>query len=518
MKKIKVLILFVLAASFWGCSDEDSSSIDQLNNLAAPTNISALVTITQDNSGLVTFLPKGEGVSLFEVDFGDGTAQPGTVVPGQTITHTYAEGNFQPKITGISLNGRRTTYTHDLAVMFTAPQNLVVTVAPVQGNSLGINVSATADYEAYFEVTYGEDPAQVPEQFNQGTTVTHSYAAPGTYSVTVTAYSGGAATTTFTQTVTVTNPLLLPIDFENTTLSFPWGDFGGAATSVVANPVSGGMNTSARVGKLTKTPGAETWSGTSLPIDQNIDFASMHYIRMKVYSPQAGITVKFKVENLTNSSINYEVDAVTTVANQWEYLTFNFAGIITAESYGRLVIFFNFGAYGGGESYYFDDIALIAGEAGVGMPLTFESSSLTYVFNNFGGAVASRVDNPHSTGINTSSKVAQLVKNNGAEVWAGTAIPMTSPLDFSVNKKIKVKVWSPAAGKVMLLKLENLANNTINIERQATTTVANQWEELTFDFTGIVNSNNYQNVVFFCDFGNTGNGATYYFDDFQQFN
>ncbi len=518
MKNIKILMMFVLASAFFGCSDEDSDSINQLNNLGAPANISALVTITQDNSGMVTFRPTGEGATMFEVDYGDGTTELGTVRPGETISHTYAEGSYQPKITGVSLNGKRTTYTHDLSVMFIAPQNLAVSVTPVAGNSLGISVSATADYEAFFEVTYGDDPTAEPVQFNQGTAVSHSYTAPGTYTVTVTAYSGGAATTVHTETVTVTNPLLLPIDFENTTLNFAWGDFGGAGTSVVANPVSGGINASARVGKLTKSPGAETWSGTSLPIDQNIDFAAMHYIKMKVYSPAAGVTVKFKVENLANSSINYEVDAVTTVANQWETLTFNFAGINTAETYGRIVVFFNFGAWGGGESYYFDDINLVAGDAGVGMPLTFESATLNYVFNNFGGAVASRVDNPHATGINNSSKVGQFVKNNGAEVWAGTAMPMTSPLDFSVNKKIKVKVWSPAAGKVILLKLENLANSSINIERQATTTVANQWEELTFDFTGIVNSNNYQNVVLFCDFGNTGTGSTYYFDDFQQFN
>jgi hypothetical protein len=34
-----------------------------LNALGAPTNISALTTVTQDNTGNVTFLPRGEGVS-----------------------------------------------------------------------------------------------------------------------------------------------------------------------------------------------------------------------------------------------------------------------------------------------------------------------------------------------------------------------------------------------------------------------------------------------------------------------
>jgi len=63
------------------------------------------------------------------------------------------------------------------------------------------------------------------------------------------------------------------------------------------------------------------------------------------------------------------------------------------------------------------------------------------------------------------------------------------------------------------LKLENSTNTNINIELPVTTTVANGWEELTYDFTGINTNNAYQNVVLFFDFGTNGTGATYYFDD-----
>jgi hypothetical protein len=43
------------------CSAEND--LIDLNALGAPTNISALTTITQDNTGNVTFLPRGEGVT-----------------------------------------------------------------------------------------------------------------------------------------------------------------------------------------------------------------------------------------------------------------------------------------------------------------------------------------------------------------------------------------------------------------------------------------------------------------------
>jgi hypothetical protein len=36
----------------------------------------------------------------------------------------------------------------------------------------------------------------------------------------------------------------------------------------------------------------------------------------------------------------------------------------------------------------------------------------------------------------------------------------------------------------------------MNIEVDATSTIANGWEELTFDFPGIVSSNNYQEWLF----------------------
>ena len=78
-----------------------------------------------------------------------------------------------------------------------------------------------------------------------------------------------------------------------------------------------------------------------------------------------------------------------------------------------------------------------------------------------------------------------------------------------------MKVWSPAAGITVKFKMENLADANINTERDAVTTVANAWEELTYDFSGIVNSNNYQRVVVFFDFGNAGTGANYYFDDIK---
>ena len=137
-----------------GCSNEDD--LPNVDGISAPANISALMTIKQDNSGKVTILPKGEGVSQFEIIFGDGTVEPGYVSPGGTIQHTYEEGTYDVKIIGMSLNGKKTEVIQPLTVSFLPPTNLEVTITP--GPSLSVAVAATADLETFFQVYYGDVP------------------------------------------------------------------------------------------------------------------------------------------------------------------------------------------------------------------------------------------------------------------------------------------------------------------------------------------------------------------------
>jgi len=518
MKKLKILLTFVLAATVFGCAVDENDSLDNVNNSQGPSNISALFTITQDNTGFVTIAPTGEGVGSFEVYFGDGTVDPSVVLAGRKTTHNYAEGEYAVKIVGKSVTGKTAEFTHNLSVSFRAPEDLQVTVAPVAGDSFSINVSAKATYEAFFEVWFGESEDEEPVQFNEGQTITHTYAAIGTYEVKVVAYSGGAATTPFTQSVTITNPLLLPLTFENSTLNYAFGDFGGTATSVIDNPHSEGINTSTKVARLIKNPG-ETWAGVALSLDEVLNFSEKNKIRMKVWSPAAGTPIILKFENATNADINKENQQFTSVANEWEEITFDYSDIDLTQQFSKVVLFFNFGTPGTGESYYFDDIMQTSSADALVLPLTFESLSLDYGMIPFEGAATEIITNPDPSGINTSSKVVQFLKTQGAQTYAGVAIDLESPIDFSEQKKIKIKVWSPAAGKVILLKLENIPLTAgAAIEKQATTTVANAWEELTFDFSDINEAIQYQNVIIFCDFGNAGTGTTYYFDDVKQSN
>jgi hypothetical protein len=160
------------------------------------------------------------------------------------------------------------------------------------------------------------------------------------------------------------------------------------------------------------------------------------------------------------------------------------------------------------------------GYAQISLPIDFESTTINYAFTDFGGGQMSREDNPDMSGINTSSKVARMIKN-APEVYGGSFLELAGPIDFSANKHFKMKVWTPGAGRKVLLKVENLTNGGIAYEQEKMTTVGNAWEELVFDFTGVNTANSYQKLVFIFDLGTVGDGSanfTFYVDDIEQFN
>lgn len=157
-----------------------------------------------------------------------------------------------------------------------------------------------------------------------------------------------------------------------------------------------------------------------------------------------------------------------------------------------------------------------SGATQVALPIGFESTSLTYDFIGFEGADSAIIDNPDPSGINPTAKVMRSTKTNGAQFFAGTAINLDAPIDFSTSKKLRMKVWSPKSGIPIKVRLEN-ANNSVGIELDASTTTTNAWEELEWDFSSLNTNANFVKVVVFFEFipGLPGDGSTYYFDDIQ---
>jgi len=158
---------------------------------------------------------------------------------------------------------------------------------------------------------------------------------------------------------------------------------------------------------------------------------------------------------------------------------------------------------GSAVSHYFDEITLTDGSTTVAVE-DFEGTAPAFV--GFGGVGTGVIDNPDATGENTSAKVGESSKGLGAETWGGSFFDVAAPLDLVTYNTITMKTWSPAVGQIIKLKLENQANSDEAYEVDATTTVANGWETLTYDFSAVP-AGTYNRVVLFFDFGVTPEGG-----------
>ena len=516
-----IILLFLLVAAMLGCKKEVYDDTSFVSSANGPDSLSVLFEITQNNSGLVTITPNGRGAVSYDVFYGHGATTAVNVPAGKNTTHVYPEGVYNVKVIAYAVNGKTKELTQQLTVTFRAPENLQVNVAIDPANNFKLNVSASAIYETNFRVYFGDVPNEVPVSFLEGQTVSRTYTATGTFNVRVVALSGGAATIEKTTPVTILDPVLLPLTFQSSTINYNWVNFDGGNTTVVNNPNSAGINTTTKVAKMVKGAG-QPWGGSLLTLSKNIDFSTNKIFRVKVFSPRAGAKMLLKVENSDNPGINFEKEVATTVANEWEYVYFDYSTINTAQSFNRLVVIWELGTTGDGSAnftFLMDDFELVNSLPAppLSLPLTFESATTNYNWLGFDGGDVTIQNNPNAGGINNSAKVAKMVKNAG-QPWGGSFLTLSGPINFSANKIFRMKVYSPRAGAKVLLKVENSSNPGLNFEKETVVSMANNWEDLVFDFTGINTANSYDRIVLIFDLGTPGDGSsnfTFFFDDIR---
>ena len=335
-----------------------------------------------------------------------------------------------------------------------------------------------------------------------------------------------------------TGPTFAPITFDDAAVTYTLTDFGGN-TSVVTNDPAGGTN---MVAQFDKSDTAELWAGTTISTEVNdsvptipLDAANTT-MTVRVYSPDAGIPVRLKIEDASNGAISVETEAMTTAVNTWETLTFDFSNQAAgtpafneANTYNKISIFFNFGTTGataGARTYYADDIEVASssgGGTGITLPVTFDAAGLDYELQDFGGVTTTLIADP----LDGANTVASTNKPPGAELWGGTTVANVTgfgALPFSAtDTTMTLRVYSPDAGIPVRLKVEDVTNAAISVETEAMTTVANAWETLTFDFSNqaagtpaLNTANTYDKASVFFNFGTDGNTAgdrTYLWED-----
>ena len=159
-----------------------------------------------------------------------------------------------------------------------------------------------------------------------------------------------------------------PITFETGAFgnSWTWTPFengtANPAITMAANPSTTGINSSATVCKFTATTAGQPWAGYESSHGAGIGSFTLSsancVVKMMVYkSVLSDVGIKFATPSGGSTG---EIKVANTVINQWEELTFNFAGKI-GETNDQIIIFPDFQARTTNNDTYVDNITFSAG-------------------------------------------------------------------------------------------------------------------------------------------------------------
>ena len=317
-----------------------------------------------------------------------------------------------------------------------------------------------------------------------------------------------------------------PIDFEagGNGADWTWTVFENDTNpllEIVANPDPSGINTSETVAKFTALQLGQPYAGVESMHGSDIGTfdltASNALVNIMVYKTKiSDVGIKYVTPS---GGAQMELKVANTLVNQWELITIDFSDYIgLGETTGldQIVIFPDFIARDADDVIYFDNISFGPFEQGeiIELPVDFELDT-DYGIIGFEGAESEVVSNPDLSGANTSETVVKSVKTEGSQFYAGTAMGLDTPIDFSESESISIKTWSPKANIPVRLKLE--AAGGVFVELDTNTTLENQWETLTWDFSGQTAGIDFTTVVVFFEFvpDLPGDGSTYYYDDIE---
>ena len=516
MKNILKYGFFLALVCALGACEEDGLVLEP--DVVIPSNVTASFTVSDDNTGTVTVTPAGDGAAAFQILFGDEpNEEPTVIVVGESATNVYPEGNFILSVTAVSVTGGTTTITQDIIIQFDPPENLQV---DIQVNGLMATVTPSADGAAIFDVFFGVNPDPALDSMamvmpNQSASFTYPEA--GEFVITTIARGAGAAIVQQSDTINVFANIALPVDFESATPEFVV--FGGTSNpGIVANPGPGGINESANVASVTKDQGAETFAGVVVRLTEPIDFSQMQFIRLDVFSPRSGIPITLRAQDQADFNIGVEATVTNTLADGWEELVFDLSAVDQSQNLNEIVIFFDNGNPGDGTTYFFDNIELFSAAPPLELPVNFEGDQSGIAFTGFEGATSAVVANPNASGVNTSATVGMTNKGAGAPFFAGSFFDLDVPVNFSQTQTITMDVFVPQSDIVVMMRLEPAGGGggPAGVEVPVRTTLVNEWETLTYDFsTTTFDIDDFVRVVFFFDFENDGTGADYFFDNIQ---
>lgn len=328
----------------------------------------------------------------------------------------------------------------------------------------------------------------------------------GTYTVILKAMNAAGASNTFQSEITILIPEIatVPISFDGANTKYEASVFGGAAFTVLDNPDPSGANpTVSKVGEITNAGAA--WEGFYFDLGSPLELSEQKTVKVLFWS-NTPINVLLKLEQGTGGDV--EVIA-SHGGTGWEaiYFTFN-----SDANYSRFTMFVDGPGTTAGK-FYIDDITQIDTAdipcpfTDLELPIDFDCNSIDYAGKIVGNVSFEVVDNPELSGINSDETKVGKIVNVGAN-WENAFFNLDTPIDFSVDNAVRLKLFSNQALPIKL-KFEDGTEAPIEADVNHT---GSGWEELTFNYTSTAS---YNDMVLFVDGPGTAAG-TFYIDDIEQ--
>jgi len=293
---------------------------------------------------------------------------------------------------------------------------------------------------------------------------------------------------------------------QNTTIP------GFITSSIVENPMEGASNPSDLVLEVIDN-GTEAFDALLFESSQSFDLSTKNFFKIKILTERA-VPLLVKLEGGTSPVKEVFIDI--DVVGEWAEYTVDFTDQASAD-HAKLVLFFNGGQNDGttADKYYIDDLRFAAFDPCDGIASNMDIVNDFECQQNYEitcCVTTELVDNPNSSGVNTSSKVLK-VTDNGLEAFDALVFDRKGVIDLATKNQLKIKILSTRAVP-LLAKLEGGTSPVKEVFIDVT--VVDEWTEYTVDFSDQAAAN-HQKIVFFFNGGQSDGTAEdiYYIDDIK---
>ena len=528
----KITKVFIIIVMVFACNEEDNLSF--LDTIPAPSNVSAVFNITQDNTGLVTIFPTAEGATSFDIYFGDTTTDPENIKQGNNIEHTYAEGSYEVKVVASNIKGDTAEITKQLVVSFKAPENLMVTVENDAAISKQVNVNATADFASMYEFYSGEVDVDQPVMTgNIGEGISYQYANPGTYSVKVIAKGGAIETTEYTADFEVTE-ILAPVVSTVTPPAKNDEDvisiFSDAYTDVAGTDFNPNWSQSTIYNAFDLNGDAilqySNLNYQGIDLGSEIDASSMEILHLDIWTPDATSIDIYPLPNGVQPADERFVTKALT-ANSWTTINIPMSDFTDQ---GLPVDKLKQFKFVGSGTVFIDNIYFYKAPSPTGTPIVFDDfegngNISTWAGDDCGMNIA--FANPFKDALNDSDTVLEY--NDTGGTYANVRFDKDSDFDLSDgNSVFTIKIYVPSSSitgsqpNQLSFKLQDADPKPWERQSEIIKPIAlDTWQEVTFDFandtvlgqTNPLSITNFNRIVIQVNSENNSDKVIAYLDD-----